>query len=413
MNDILGGSQVLGLLSPELQAQAEQRARSAGLTNLGFALLQASQGQPGQRRPGLGQIIGQAGPVGLQAYQQSFDRTLQDMLRAQQIQDMQKQRAQREQQELARQRFAQQFAPTTAQTALSGAGRVGPTAERAAMIGQTPALDRSQLLSAILDPNMPPDVFERAKAVYEATAPAKVTTPTSVLEYERSKTDPGFASFLAQKQAATGTKISIDMNKTLGGTLDKNLESFFDNGAKARGVLPTVQTMSALLDEGVQTGFGQETINKFNQAAQLFDPNYKAKGVAGQEAFIALSNEIILPQVKQLGVNPTDADLNFIIKGSPTLSKSVEGNRLLLNALNIKLQRDAFLQEFVTNWQDQNVSLIEQSPVRANTELRKQVLNLTKTHPLWTESTQQLRQQYSQILGGQPASLTRGSPFRK
>jgi hypothetical protein len=96
MNDILGGSQVLGLLSPELQAQAEQRARSAGLTNLGFALLQASQGQPGQRRPGLGQIIGQAGPVGLQAYQQSFDRTLQDMLRAQQIQDLQKQRAQRE-----------------------------------------------------------------------------------------------------------------------------------------------------------------------------------------------------------------------------------------------------------------------------------------------------------------------------
>ena len=203
------------------------------------------------------------------------------------------------------------------------------------------------------------------------------------------------------------------MNKTLGGTLDKNLESFFDNGAKARGVLPTVQTMSALLDEGVQTGFGQETINKLNQAAQLFDPNYKAKGVAGQEAFIALSNEIILPQVKQLGVTPTDADLNFIIKGSPTLSKSVEGNRLLLNALNIKLQRDAFLQEFVTNWQDQNVSLIEQSPVRANTELRKQVLNLTKTHPLWTESVDRLRQQYSQILGGQPASLTQGSPFRK
>jgi hypothetical protein len=128
MNDILGGSQVLGLLSPELQAQAEQRARSAGLTNLGFALLQASQGQPGQRRPGLGQIIGQAGPVGLQAYQQSFDRTLQDMLRAQQIQDLQKQRAQREQQELARQRFAQQFAPTTPQTALQAPGQVGPTA---------------------------------------------------------------------------------------------------------------------------------------------------------------------------------------------------------------------------------------------------------------------------------------------
>ena len=104
MNDILGGSQVLGLLSPELQQQAEQRARSAGLTNLGFALLQASTGQPGQRRPGLGQIIGQAGPVGMQAYQQSFDRTLQDMLRAQQIQDLQ---VRRQQEATARQRQAQ------------------------------------------------------------------------------------------------------------------------------------------------------------------------------------------------------------------------------------------------------------------------------------------------------------------
>ena len=399
------------LLSTEQEAQLNQQAQRNALLNFGLQALAGSQAVG--YKPSTLQVLGQAGQSALQGYQGTFDQQLQNILRQQQMADMQRQRAQRERDEIARQRFAQQFAPTTPETALAAPGRVGPTAERAAMIGQTPALDRRQLLSAMLDPNMPADVLERAKLAFEATAPEKVTTPTSVLEYERAKTDPGFASFLSQKQAASGTKISIDMNKTLGGTLDKNLESFFDNGAKARGVLPTVQTMSALLDEGVQTGFGQETINKFNQAAQLFDPNYKAKGVAGQEAFIALSNEIILPQVKQLGVNPTDADLNFIIKGSPTLSKSVEGNRLLLNALNIKLQRDAFLQEFVTNWQDQNVSLIEQSPVRANTELRKQVLNLTKTHPLWTEATQQLRQQYSQILGGQPASLTDGSPFRK
>ena len=203
------------------------------------------------------------------------------------------------------------------------------------------------------------------------------------------------------------------MNKTFGGTLDKNLEAYFDNGLKARSALPNVRTMSMLLDEGVQTGFGQETINKLNQAAQLFNPNYKAKEVAGQENFIALSNEIILPQVKQLGVNPTDADLDFIVKGSPTLSKSVEGNKLLLRALDIKLQRDAFLQEFVTNWQGQNVSLIEQSPIRANTELRKQILELTKTHPLWTEASAQLRQQYQQITSGSAGSLTAGSPFSR
>jgi hypothetical protein len=216
-----------------------------------------------------------------------MDTLLQDLLRKQQIQDMQKKREQQTRSEAARQQFANMFAPTTPQTALAAPGRVGPTAARAGMIGQTPALDRNRLLSAILDPNMPPDVLERAKLVYEATKPAETKMPTSAQEFALAKENPEFAAFLQRKQEASGTKISIDMNKTFGGTLDKNLESYFDNGLKARNAIPNVRTMSALLDEGVQTGFGQETINKLNQAAQLFNPNYKAKEVAGQENFIA------------------------------------------------------------------------------------------------------------------------------
>ena len=98
LQDILGGGLPAGLLTPEQEAAAEQRARNAGLLNLSFGLLQASRGAPGQGRPGLGQIIGQAGPVGVQAYQQSFDQTLQNALRGMQIQEMQ--RRQKEQEEL-------------------------------------------------------------------------------------------------------------------------------------------------------------------------------------------------------------------------------------------------------------------------------------------------------------------------
>lgn len=86
--DFLGGGLPAGLLSPEQMTAAEQRAQNASLLNLGFALLQGSRGQPGQGRPGLAQIIGQAGPVALQAYQQSFDRTLTDALRGMQIAEM-------------------------------------------------------------------------------------------------------------------------------------------------------------------------------------------------------------------------------------------------------------------------------------------------------------------------------------
>jgi len=87
-----------GLLTPEQEAAATGRARSAGLLNLGLAIAQAATGAPGQRRPGIGQVLAQAAPTGLQAYQQSFDQTLQNALRGMQIQEMQ--RRQKEQEEL-------------------------------------------------------------------------------------------------------------------------------------------------------------------------------------------------------------------------------------------------------------------------------------------------------------------------
>jgi len=99
---------LMGLLTPEQQQMAQQRAQQAGLLNLGFGLLQASQGQRGQPRPGFGQIIGQAGPGALQAYQGSFDQTLRNIMLNQQMEAARAQRAQQQ----ARQTALSQFAST-------------------------------------------------------------------------------------------------------------------------------------------------------------------------------------------------------------------------------------------------------------------------------------------------------------
>jgi len=97
---------LMGLLTPEQQVAAQQRAQQAGLLNLGFGLLQASQGQRGQPRPGFGQIIGQAGPGALQAYQGSFDQTLRNIMLNQQMEAAQAQRAQEQARQAALSRFA-------------------------------------------------------------------------------------------------------------------------------------------------------------------------------------------------------------------------------------------------------------------------------------------------------------------
>ena len=111
------------LLTPEQLEAARQRALTQGLMGSGFALLQASQGQPGQGRPSLGSIVGRAGPVGMQAYESSFDKTLQDTVRAMQIREMQRKQQQEKQlQSLLPQLFQTTRTPETREMIASEQG---------------------------------------------------------------------------------------------------------------------------------------------------------------------------------------------------------------------------------------------------------------------------------------------------
>jgi len=95
---------ILSLLDPTgaLRQRATGQARGNALTALGLGLLRASRGQPGQ-----------GGPGALQAYQQSFDKTLADALRNIQVQDLLAKRKESEQiRRLAPQLFQTTRAPS-------------------------------------------------------------------------------------------------------------------------------------------------------------------------------------------------------------------------------------------------------------------------------------------------------------
>jgi hypothetical protein len=151
---------ILSLLDPTggLRQRAEGQARSQGLLNLGFALLQASRGQPGQGKPSLGQVIGQAGPVGLQAYQQTFDKTLADALRGMQIQEMQKRKQQQEAGRTALKQAYERMSGLSPQGALAmQGGQAGPTVQRAEMIGQRQPMSPQEVLGLAMNPNIDPE----------------------------------------------------------------------------------------------------------------------------------------------------------------------------------------------------------------------------------------------------------------
>jgi hypothetical protein len=192
--------------------------------------------------------------------------------------------------------------------------------------------------------------------------------------------------------------VSINMEKGFGEHVVSTLTGNMNAGRAAGNTLADVQGMKSLIEGGVKTGFGQPTMLELNKAAQVFDPNFKASQVAGQEAFQAISNQVILPLVKKLGANPTDADLKFIVAGSPNLSKSPLGNVLLLDALELKLQREQDMAKFSNNWLSQNPELATKSPTKALTKFNSDFDAYTQASPLYGPATQVLRNRYSQLI---------------
>ncbi len=199
--------------------------------------------------------------------------------------------------------------------------------------------------------------------------------------------------------------VTVNMQRGFGEDLVGTITANQKAARTALSTLGTVDNMKMLLDEGVKTGFGQETLLKLGQAGQLFDPNFNTRGLAGQEAFQAFSTQIVLPQVKQLGVNPTDTDLKFINTGSAGLSKTVDGNKLLLDTLALKLQREQDLGKFSNQWLAANSRLVKTDPIEAQSKYNTDFDAYTQSSPLYGPAANTLRARYS-ALGGN----VRGSP---
>jgi hypothetical protein len=133
------------------------------------------------------------------------------------------------------------------------------------------------------------------------------------------------------------------------------------------------------------------------KVGQVFNPDFNIKGLAGQEALQSISTNLVLPQVKQLGVNPTDTDLKFINTGSPSLSKTVAGNKLMLSALRLKAERDQDLAKFTNTWLSRNSRLTTTNPTQAYVQFNSDFDTYTQSNPLYEPSASRLREQFNAL----------------
>jgi len=241
------------------------------------------------------------------------------------------------------------------------------------------------------------DLGNAANALFQTDDPAKIFA-----KYGQPGIDAVERKALgmteAKRQIVNVTApVTVQMQKGFGANLTEDLTANLRAGRAAGNTLGTVQSMKVLIEEGTKTGFGQETMLQLGRAAQAFDPNFKIAGIAGAEAFQGLSNSVILPEVKKLGANPTDTDLKFIVQGSANLSKSPQGNLLLLDTLELKLKREQDLARFSNQWLAQNAQVVEKNPIIAQTQFNDAFSNYTANSPLYAPQAEILRQRMNQL----------------
>jgi flagellar protein FlgJ len=286
---------LMGLLTPEQQVAAQQRAQQAGLLNLGFGLLQASQGQRGQPRPGFGQILAQAGPQALQSYQGSFERTLRDIMLTQQVQDAQRRR----QQEAAQQASIESYIsglpedqqarfrafPTQASEAMFRESKPAP-----GVVGEFQAAQAAGLIG--------PDVtLEQFVALKKP--------PGTTVNVGGDK-DP-FTIESAKKQADVFSGISA-----AGSTASKNLQ----NVKRLENTLSRVETGGAAAFKQFAGNFG-----------------IKTEGLDDIQAATAIINRLV-PEQRAPGSGPmSDADLELFKQSLPRIINTPGGNKKIVEGL--------------------------------------------------------------------------------
>ena len=221
------------------------------------------------------------------------------------------------------------------------------------------------------------------------------------------KGTPEYNEFIT-KSAAPDRTTNINMTNAPGSKATVDLVGkISESASSAQQTLGRVDQMLDLLDAGVETGFGEEFLTGMRRVGQLFNPDYQVKEIAGAEAFTANANALIGPLVKQLGSNPTDKDLAFFVTASPTLSKSIEGNRLLLKALKLSQRREIILNEAASDFISKNPTL-DQEGLSGYSRLQKFLTEVRNTHPVFTQGGQALVAEYQSITGEDPPDPSAG-----
>ena len=142
-----------------------------------------------------------------------------------------------------------------------------------------------------------------------------------------------------------------------------------DTTDTARGGVGNMNRLDQLLDQGGKTGFAEDKmllLSRALQAARLTDED-----VSGKEEFISIITKAAISGAKELGVNPTDKDLEMIFQRGPELHKTVKGNRMIIRAYRENAKRTIARNNWHNEFIADNKDLLKTDPFEYEVKYQK------------------------------------------
>lgn len=146
-----------------------------------------------------------------------------------------------------------------------------------------------------------------------------------------------FMDYMTKLREAGSNRVSIDQrqetefDKALGKQLAEEYVTANRAGASAQRDIANLGVMRQALDDpNLYTGTGGQQVQSLKKAAQTL-LGVEVKGVSSGEVMSNLASEIAVSNKQKLPGPMSDADRQFLVDMAPNLSKSPDGNRLIID----------------------------------------------------------------------------------
>tara|TARA_R100001082_G_C4364546_1_gene161202 strand:+ start:1244 stop:2434 length:1191 start_codon:yes stop_codon:yes gene_type:complete len=161
-------------------------------------------------------------------------------------------------------------------------------------------------------------------------------------------------TFTGPSSASTSIDLGGDKSykQRVGTVLADDIAEQIGNARQAGETLQSLKDMATLLERIGETGPVSEFFEPFRRIGGELGINVDKADLRDRDVFRSKANEIVLASVKKMTGAISEKELNFLESIAPQLSRTTDGNRLLIQMMTFAAERQSAFGDFAREYRD-------------------------------------------------------------